>query len=58
MQNKIICYYQSDNKLGLHPESAKLCNIINRILPINEIQRFIIEKVFCNLKNIPNFNCD
>lgn len=28
------------------------------MLPINEIQRLIVENVFYNLRNIPNFNCD
>lgn len=58
IQNEIICYYQSDNKLGLYPSFTKLYNAINRILPMNKMLKLIIEKVFYNLSNIPNFNCN
>ncbi len=58
IQNKIICHYQSNNELGLHPDSARLCDTIDHILPINEMQKLIVEKVFYNLRNISNFNCD
>ena len=58
MQNKIIHYCQSDNELGLYPEFTKLYNAINYILPMNEIQRLIVEKVFYCLTNIPNSNDD
>ena len=37
MQNKIIYYCQSDNKLGPHPDSARLCNAIDYVFPMNEI---------------------
>lgn len=58
MRNKIIRYCQSDNQLGLHPDSTKLCNAIDRVLLMNEMQRLIVEKVFHSLSKIPNFNCD
>ncbi len=58
MQNEIIRHCQSDNKLGLHPDSAKFCDAIDRVLSMNKMQRLIVEKVFYNLRNIPNFNCD
>ena len=54
-RSEIICYC---NDLGLHLESIKLCDAIDRVLPINEMQRLIVEKVFYSLSNIPNFNCD
>ncbi len=37
IQNEIVCYYQSNGELGLHPDSAKLCNAIDCMLLINEI---------------------
>ena len=58
MRSEIIRYCQFDNDLGFHPESTKLCDAIDRVLPINEMQRLIIEKVFYSLSNIPNSNCD
>ncbi len=58
MQNKIIRYYQSDYQLGIHFDSARLCNAINRVLPMNEMQRLIVEKVFYSPSKISNFNCD
>ncbi len=58
MQNEIIRHCQSDNKLDLHLDSTRLCDAIDRVLPMNEMQRLIVEKVFYNLRNIPNFNCD
>lgn len=58
IQNEIICHCQSDNELGLHPDFTKFCNIIDYVLPINEMQRLIVGKVFYNLHNIPNFNCN
>lgn len=58
MQNKIIRYCQSDYQIGLHPNSTKLSNAIKCVLPMNEMWRLIIEKVFHSLSKIPNFNCD
>ena len=58
MQNKIIYCCQSDNQLGLHPDSTRLCNAINHVLPVNEIQMLIVEKVFHSLNRIPAFNYD
>ncbi len=43
IRNKIIYYCQSDNKLGFHLESTKLCDAINCVLPMNEIQSLIVE---------------
>ncbi len=37
MRNEIIHHCQSDNELGLHPDSARLCDAIDRVLPMNEI---------------------
>lgn len=58
MENKIICYCPSNNLLGLHFNAARLCNAINCISPVNEMQRLIVEKVIYSLNNISNFNCD
>ena len=58
MQNKIMCYCQFDNQLGFHPDSARLYNVINYVLPINKMQRPIVKKDFHSLSKIPNFNCD
>ena len=51
-------YYQFNNQLSLYPNSTRLCNAINYMLLMNEIQRFIVENVFYSLNKIPNFNCD
>ena len=58
MQNKIIHYCQSTNKLCLYPKSTKVYNAINHILPINKMQKLIVKNVFYSLNNIPNFNYD
>ena len=58
MQNKIIYCCQSDNQLSLYPYSIRLYNAIDCVLPINEMQRLIIEKVLHSLSRIPNFKCD
>ena len=58
MQSKIIHYCQCDNDLSLHPESTKLCNAINYVLPMNEMQMLMIEKMFYSPNNISNSNCD
>lgn len=58
IQNKIIYYCQSNNKLDFYFEFAKQYNIIDYILSINEMQRFIVEKVLFRLNNIFNSNCD
>lgn len=58
MQNKIISCYLSNNQLGFYLDSVRLCNSINYVLPMNEMQKLIVEKVFYSPSKIPNFNCD
>ncbi len=58
IQNEIICHYQFNNELGLYPDSTRLYNAIDGMLLMNEMQRLIIDKVFYNLRHIPNFNDD
>lgn len=46
LQNKIIYYYESDNKLNTHFNFVRLCNTINDMLSINKMLKFIVENVF------------
>lgn len=58
VQVEIIYYCQFDNKWDLHPKFIKLCNTMNCVLAMNEMQKFIVEKVSYSLSHILNSNCD
>lgn len=56
--NIFLLYSYINNQLGPYPDAVNLCRAIDQVLPMNKMQRLIIEKVFHSLINAPISNCD